>query len=216
MSLLEDSWEQREEVIYKNLFGDLGECIFPLDEDIFINGFKQESYDPRWLHHGVFSSPPNGDRKTWLYVTSGMSNPWEAEQVEEYSGFGTELVMETKEKSDWAMNVLRKLMAYNILLAHGIYGDCPLLDYWHRIPFALSRTNSEEINICYMMIVTPNHYPQSIELKSGKVDFLHIIGITEKELEYAKKNGSNELYKLLVKEKIAPVTYRDRSCIFST
>ena len=86
--------------------------------------------DPRWLTHGVFKSQPSETRKTWAYVTSGMSNPWESEVPEEYSGLGVEFVMETDEEADWAIEVLQTLMAYNLLLATGQMGDFPTLILW--------------------------------------------------------------------------------------
>ena len=79
MSLLEDSWEQREEQIYPQLFGGTGEGIYPLDAALFKNQFGVDDIDPRWLHYGVFKCDPTSKRSTWVYVTSGMSNTWESE-----------------------------------------------------------------------------------------------------------------------------------------
>lgn len=64
MSLLEDSWEQREEIVYPKLFGETGEGIYPLDSEIFQNQFQIQEIDPRWLHYGVFKCPPNESRET--------------------------------------------------------------------------------------------------------------------------------------------------------
>ena len=74
-----------------------------------------KAVDPRWLTHGVFKCPPNGNRKTWAYVTSGMSNPWEAEVPAEYSGLGIEFLMETEDEETWAIEILQTLVAYNLL-----------------------------------------------------------------------------------------------------
>lgn len=211
MSLLEKSWEQREEKVYKELFGDLGSGIYPLDADIFTKNFNQESCDPRWLNYGVFKSPPNGDRKTWLYVSSGMSNPWETDEPEEYSGFGTEFVLETHEDADWAINMVRILIAYNILLAHGKMGDFPMLDYGHRVPFKIIRENDAEPVLTHVMLVKPVHYEKTFKLISGDVDFLHMIGITGPEYEYSKENSSEELFDVLKKDGVYPITDRDRT-----
>jgi len=62
MSLLEDSWEQREEQVYPELFGGTGEGIYPLDASLFKNQFGIDSVDPRWLHFGVFKCAPTSDR----------------------------------------------------------------------------------------------------------------------------------------------------------
>ena len=209
MSLLEESWEQREEVIYKSLFKNLGEGIYPLDAELFRNQFNYENIDPRWLHLGVFKCPPTDERKTWLYVSSGMSNPWESDEPEEYSGYGTEFILETRSESDWAINVIRSLVAFNILVAIGNYGDKPLLDYGDRIPYAI------EPNIKCMMIVTPNDYPESFNLKSGRVDFLQVVGITEDEFVHAQENGSDDLAKLLLRNIKSFVTDTGRRSVIS-
>ncbi|WP_020586209.1 suppressor of fused domain protein [Desulfobacter curvatus] len=158
MSFLEKSWEEREEKVYKKLFGDLGPGIYPLDIEIFTKKFKQDNCDPRWLHYGVFKSKPNENRETWLYISSGMSNPWESEQPKEYSGFGTELVLEAREDANWAIDVVRTMVAYSILLAHGRMGDFPMLDYGHRIPFKILPDNDEPPTITHVIIAEPDHY----------------------------------------------------------
>ncbi len=187
MSLLEDSWEQRDEQIYPELFGGTGEGIYPLDASLFKNQFGIDDVDPRWLHYGVFKCAPTIERNTWLYVTSGMSNAWESDNPEEYSGFGTEFILETDGENDWAINTLRSLVAFNILVSVGHFGDKPLLDYGDRIPMSI------EPNISSLMVVKPNQFPESFDLISGKVDILQITGITAQELDYAKENNSEGL-----------------------
>lgn len=178
MSLLEDAWEEREEVVYPEVFGDTGPGIYPLSNDVF-EQLDAQSVDPRWLTHGVFQSPPNDTRNTWVYVTSGMSNPWESDEPQDYSGFGVEFVLETEQASTWAINVLHTLMAYNLMLASGQMGEPGLLDYGDRIPFALSD------DIAAMVIAPTFQLPENIDIKSGRVDFLQIVGVTEAELTYA-------------------------------
>lgn len=186
MSFLEGSWEEREEKSYKQIFGDTGPGIYPLSIEIF-NRMNADTVDPRWLTHGVFKCPPAESRKTWTYVTSGMSNPWESEVPEEYSGLGVEFLMETDEEADWAIEVLLMLMAYNLLLAAGNMGDFPPLDYGHRVPLALSES------IKTMMLTKPINYPDGFSIKSGRVDLIQVVGITPEELEAAKAASSEEL-----------------------
>lgn len=204
MSLLEDSWEQREEQIYPDLFGGTGEGIYPLDISLFNNRFGIDDIDPRWLHYGVFKYAPTSDRNTWVYVTSGMSNAWEVEKPEEYSGLGTEFILETDEESDWAIDTLRNLVAFNVLVSVGHYGDKPLLDYGDRIPVSI------EPNISSLMIVKPNKFSESFSLISGKVDILQVTGITAQELDYAKANSSEILANKLLKSQGALTLKTDR------
>ena len=66
-TLLERSWEYREETLYRRLFGDTGPGIYPLDMDLLRNVFKQEQIDPRWLREADLQ----------LVDVSGMAyEPW--------------------------------------------------------------------------------------------------------------------------------------------
>jgi hypothetical protein len=56
-----------------------------------------------------------------------MSNPWDSDKEEAFSGFGVEFVFETNTKSTVAIEIVQNLMAYNILLAYGKIGDFPML-----------------------------------------------------------------------------------------
>src|SRR5215475_117616 len=107
----EKIWEYREEIIYPEFFGEL-EGIYALSGDIFLKTFGQETYDPRWLFYGVFISPPSVKRNSWLYVTSGMSNPWDDEPStsSDLSGLGCEFVFETVEKGEWAILLVQNIM----------------------------------------------------------------------------------------------------------
>lgn len=69
-----------------------------------------------------------------------MSNPWDIDEPEEYSGLGVEFLMETENEETWAIDVLQTLMAYNLLLVSGQMGDVLPLDYGHRVPFRLSES----------------------------------------------------------------------------
>lgn len=213
-SPLECVWEHREDVIYPRLFGPKARGIFVLGIDLFTNVFKQESVDPRWLHYGVLEHGPT-ERGTYRYVTSGASNPWEVEPEDyakqEFSGFGTELVLETRESADWPIVALQRLLAFNILLAHGIYGDSKPLDYWHRVPLGGSITGDSALH--HLLIAPPNGYPSQFSLASGKVDLLHVVGITERERNYAKASDSEALLQLLTERGAFPITDPDRRCL---
>jgi hypothetical protein len=215
-SALEEVWEQREEVVYPGLFGPKARGIFVLDFDLFLKTFKQESVDPRWLHYGVLEYGPT-DRGTYFYVTSGASNPWEVEPEnyaqQEFSGFGTELVLETRQSADWPIVVLQRLLAFNILLVHGRYGESKPLDYWHRVPLGGPIVQGSVLT--HLLIAPPGSYAAQFSLASGKVDLLHVAGITERERDYAKINGSPALFELLSSHGAFPITDPDRACLAS-
>ena len=206
MSLLEESWEEREEKSYKEIFGETGPGIYPLSLDIFTR-MNAENIDPRWFNYGVFKCPPAKNRKTWAYVTSGMSNPWESEEPEEYSGLGVEFVMETDDEAIWAIEILQTLMAYNLLLVTGQMGNYPPLDYGHRVPLALS----EQIKT--MLLVHPINFPEYFSIKSGRIDLIQIVGITPAELEAAKVSSSEEIKEKIVNATGGLVTKKERNSV---
>ena len=74
-TLLERSWEIREETLYKQHFGDTGPGICPLDMDLLHGVFQQEDIDPRWLHVGVFACPPHGERRHWVMSVRACPTP---------------------------------------------------------------------------------------------------------------------------------------------
>lgn len=207
---LESVWARREEIVYPNLFGTVSRGIFALSLELFTEGFGQAEVDPRWLHFGIFEFSPTPRRKSWLYVSSGASNPWEQEPAEygasEFSGFGTELVLETPSQADWAIVALQRLLAYNILLAHGRFGEAVPLDYGARIPLGGPISGDKSSSIRFIVLGQASHYSSSFRLESGAVDLLHVVGITESEMDFAKLHGASDLIKLLQEFGAFPVT----------
>lgn len=217
VSSLESVWERREEVMYPMLFGGKRRGIFVLTGDDFTKALGQETYDPRWLHLGVFEFEPTPERNTWLYVTSGGSTPWETEPSEynpsEYSWLGVELVIEAPVKSKWAIMILQRLLAYNVLVCHGQFGEVPALDYGHRIPVGGPIDPDTLSELRHVVISQPDHYPSQVQLDSGKFDFLHVTGVTDAEIAYAKANSTNDLIELLKANGVFPVTDPMRTSI---
>ena len=214
LSPLERVWEHREESIYPSLFGPTSRGTFVLSGDLFTGVFSQESYDPRWLHYGVIEFAPTEGRDSWVYVSSGASNPWELEPEQysesEYSGFGTELVLEVPGQAEWAIVILQRILAFNILLAHGRYGDKPALDYGDRIPLRAPITLEGDSLIQNLVITKPTHYSDHFNLESGRVDLLHLVGATDREIDFAKEHGSSDLCDRLLASGFVPITRPDR------
>lgn len=208
--MLELVWEHREEVVYPGLFGQVSRGVFALSADIFADTFGQRDIDPRWLHHGVFEFGPSASRSTWLYVTSGTSNPWDEDPIEDdpeaYSGLGTELVLETLVQSEWAIHCLQKLLSYNILLAHGRLGDVAPLDHGARVPLGGPIDGEASSQLRFVVVSEPSHFPSSFRLASGRVDLLHLVGITEAERDLAKVEGHAALIARLASHGAFPAT----------
>jgi hypothetical protein len=205
-------WEHREEILYPSLFGNTRRGIFPIHAEIFTGMFKQGSFDPRWLHYGVFEFAPTSARSSWLYVTSGMSNDWEAESPDATtpSGLGCEFVFETTQQSEWAILRLLHLMAFQVLLCHGRYpGREPLSDF-DRIPLRGS-IRPERSSLSYLMLGPPIGFSREAQLESGAFEFYQVVGISDAEATYARSHNGQALLELLTTHGYFPVTDPDRS-----
>jgi len=213
MSLLENAWETREEKVYPEILGKPQAGIYTLPHELFSEKFKQDSIDPRWLHIGIFEIPPTSKRISWLYVSSGLSNPWD-DQKDEFSGIGIELVFETNNSGKWAISFLQNMVAYNILLAAGRFGEqYTILSEGDRVPLRSSIDGSPDSAIQNAMVSAPDHFDKSFILESGQVDFLHFVGISDAELAEAKKSSSDALLLKLKAAGAYPVTDPRRKSI---
>jgi len=109
--LLHEAWKSRNE-IYHQLFGeysstnpknyappnipanryDEGGAADPGDEDQRLS---------------VLEYAPDPLRPYWMYVTSGLSNPWYQEEPAEVSGFGCEIMIKCPAQAEWPAQILR-------------------------------------------------------------------------------------------------------------
>ena len=205
-------WEYREEVLYPSLFGHNSRGVFPVDAKMLTQTFKQESFDPRWLHHGVFEFAPTPSRVSWLYVTSGMSNDWLAEKLDPTttSGLGCEFVFETTRQTQWAILRLMHLMVCQILICSGQYpGRKPLSDF-DRVRLGVPIWPEQRL-LTHLMLAPPTGFPRKAQLESGPFDFYQVVGISESEAAHARSHSGTELLQLLVERDYFPVTDPERS-----
>jgi Suppressor of fused protein (SUFU) len=213
-SWFENAWAFRGEELYPMLFGSVGTGIYPLDGELFTKVFRQEHYDPRWLTYGVFESAPTAKRPTWLYVSSGLSNAWEASMPDPNaaSGLGCEFILQCPEQAKWALLLLRRMVAFQILLAANRFPGKGLLEKGDRIPLRspIDRCESQLTSV----LVGPGFDFDGVrQIPSGRFEFYHFIGITEDEADFARANGSDVLLPLLLKRNAAPVTDPTRQSI---
>lgn len=208
MSSLESVWADREERLYPALFGRVSRGIFPIPIETFTETLEQAEVDPRWLHLGVFEFAPTSERNSWLYATSGGSTPWEAEPDEynpsEFSWLGVEFVIEVPEQADWPIRLLQKILAYHLLLCLGRLNGTPL-DYGHRLPTG-PVNGQPDCALTVVAIAKPDHYPHRQALASGMFDFLHLVGISANERDWAKQSSTQALVDRLAIAGSFPVT----------
>lgn len=215
---LEEVWRIREEEVYPRLFGGShGGNIFTLSGELFVKRFGAESYDPRWLMHGVMEFAPTATRDFWLYVTSGYSNPWDDEPenygIETPSGSGVEFLFATHEAGEWAIRFLQNMLAFDMLLTIGHFGEKPPLAEGNRIPLRSPINGVEGCLIRNAILSKPELLPSGFALPSGEVEFLTFTGTTDVEIDFAKEQGTDALVERLIAAGQYPVTDPGRSSI---
>ena len=214
---LEEVWRIREDEVYPALFGQQVRGIFPLDEEVFQRQFKQSEIDPRWLTYGVFEYAPTETRPSWLYATSGHSNPWDQEpedfDVHGESGSGVEFVLETAEAGNWAIRRLQSMLAYDILLSVGRFAGRNCLAIGDRIPLG-APLNGDPQCVLKNLIVTDRKFgTDAFQLPSGSVTFVGFTAVSDAELSEAKQNGSAALIDRLKDANFHPVNDPHRRSI---
>jgi hypothetical protein len=207
---LEGVWRLREEEIYPSLFGDVARGIFPLTQDLFGRQFGQHDIDPRWLFLGVFEFAPTAERSSWMYVTSGYSNPWDDEPGDYdpngESGRGVEFTFAVSEQADWAIQTLQSMLAFDLLLGAGRFPGRDQLSLHDRIPLNAPLNGDEDCQIRNLVLVEREDGPQEFALPSGEVILVGFTGITDGELAFAKSHGSPALLEKLRAAGAHPIT----------
>lgn len=195
----EGVWADREDRVYRGLFGDLGGGVHPAAPEHFAR-LRQKAGHPGWLHHTVFACPPHGARAHWLYATSGLSNPWNLEapgrDPQGHSGLGFELCLCTPFEAGWAVTVLHHLMAWQLLVATGAVPGQPL-GPGQRVPLGGPIDGTADCPLTWVLVETPQHFAPSFELASGQVDWLLLVGATEAEVQIARQQNQHVLVRLL-------------------
>ncbi len=160
------------------------QILSPGDPNLFIN----------WPGGGIYQYPPSGNRSSWHYVTSGLSQPHidddaNPESVidddgERYSGFGIELVISTIEQAAWPPDVLINLVKYILFQKNSrliLPGD--------RIPCNGPLVLETDTPLSFLVATTSTEYETDILLPAGKCHLVHLIGCTQREIDTALTMG---------------------------
>lgn len=194
---LEEVWRIREEDIFPRLFGPPSRGIFPLTDEVFSRRFGPQEIDPRWLTMGVIEFAPTPSRQSWLYVTSGYSNPWNDDPAdydpEGESGAGVEFTLTTVEQADWAIQTLQSMLAFDLLLDAGRFPPSQRLSLHDRVPLHGPIDGRLECPIRNLIMVEPEGFDQEFVLPSGVVILVTFIGTTDVETAFARTEGTDEL-----------------------
>jgi suppressor of fused protein SUFU len=208
-------WEYREETLYPQLFGTRNtEGIYVLTFELFEQRFKTNQIDPRWLNHGVLRYEPSTSSPTWKYVSSGLSNAWEDDrpQPTQPSGYGIEFALETASEESWALQVVLNLVAYQLLLGVGRFGEARVIGDFHRIPLN-APIDGESSSVTHLLVVPARENWQELPLESGTFSILHLVGITADEAQFAREQGSDKLISALKEQTLFPATDAHRASV---
>ena len=206
----EDIWTRREDHFLRGFFGDLGQGIYTLSKATFTSlGIADPA--PRFLFHGVFECPPNDRHTDWIYVSSGMSNAWgdtpESADPAGYSGLGCEYVLHTASRQGWAIQLLHWLMAVQLAVAAGkLQGG--LVQRHDRVAIGKGIPVQQGSGlITHLLVCSPDEpglgesqaalpYPPEFPLPTGRVEMLLLVGITQRERDFAQPQGVEGLVTL--------------------
>ena len=108
--------------------------------------------------------------------------------------------------------LLQRMLAFQILLAAGRFAGRGPLGIWDRIPLR-SPIDGSHSQLTWVVLTPATEYTGVQQLPSGQFQFNQFVGITEKEAEYARASGGEELLSLLLKHKAAPITDPNRESI---
>jgi hypothetical protein len=215
---LEEVWRLREQEVYPKLFGPVGRGIFPRTQGLFGRRFGQNDVDPRWLFLGVFEFPPTVGRNSWIYVTSGYSNPWyvepDAYDPAGESDCGVEFTFAVSEQGDWAIETLQAMLAFDLLLGAGRFPNGQRLSLHDRIPLRGPVNGQTNCEIHNLVLVEREDGPQHFSLPSGRVILVGFTGVTDAELAFGKSSGLAALIDRLREAGYHPITNPNRRSLF--
>lgn len=188
--LLRNAWKERNQ-LYADLFG---ESFSPLPRNYSPpdipepelqgeRGFRELSSPLADQVIPILAHPPSGTRDYWIYITSGLSNPWFQEKPEEVSGFGCELMLKSTHASLWPIRQLRRMCSY-LMTYKGTLSPGLVLEM--KSPYAVPHPSL----LTNMAIWYADEAPDCLyQLPSGIFGVFCAIGITEDEARYAESSG---------------------------
>lgn len=188
----EEVWRLREEERLPALLGPLEPGIVTLDQVPSLSE-PYADWDPLWSSFGVRRAATTALRKTWLYVTSGLTTPtyfaraatMNTKGARSPSGCGYEITLETPKDADWPALRLLSMMAYTL-------GTRRTFAPGHRWPFG-GPVDGKRSSIVACVFVEDGEFV----LPTGRAALLRAVGITAPELAFAKELGSEALVRLL-------------------
>ena len=141
----------------------------------------------------MFEFAPTGSRRSWLYVTSGHSNPWEQAPAdydpEGESGKGVEFTLATTEPGEWAVTALQSMLAFELLLWAGRFPGREYIGVGDRIPL----NGQAQCALRNLVMTEAEGIASEFQLPSVKVILTGFTAVTDAEFNEANQQGSSAL-----------------------
>jgi hypothetical protein len=196
--LMRKAWHTRNE-LYRELFGAEPTFILPkqyeppaepqpsfgASDETTPLGERVASFTSTMTEQriNVLAYAPSEARPYWAYITSGLSNPWFAEEPDQVSGFGCELMIKAPKPGRWPIKMLRR-MAYFILSYSGTLSPGIILN----MPGPINPGREADLNNIFVWYAdeAPDCW---YELPSGGFGIFCTVGISEDECQFAETIG---------------------------
>ena len=165
------------EILYRELFGPEKYCfpkirkeakeIIELAQPADLKNLLGKTINEKDISILVYE--PHEFRPYWMYVSSGLSDPWFEQPEGEVSGFGCELVIKSQRPGRWPIKLLRRL-AYYILSYSGTLSPGVMLTMDKPI-FAAGKSQLNSILVWYV-----DEAPDCVyDLPSGKFGLFSVL-----------------------------------------
>ena len=198
----EETWRYRDYVLYPQQFRSNTDGLIITIPSLAFAQLGVEEIDPRWLHCGVLKFRLPGERAGVACVTSGLSNAWDDERpdAESISGLGIELRIDNAADEDWAVDVLLRLAAMQLLIGAGRLPGARLLGHGDRVRVGADTfgNGSSMTSLLATKVV-------DLQLASGTFQMIRLFAITGAERELGSQRGAEALIAVLRERTSYPV-----------
>lgn len=164
----------------------------------------------------ILKFAPSDERAGWHYVTSGLAMPKDIKAKSSPGarcGYGREFVISTHAEEDWPLAALKRMMSF-------VAGQQPNVRPDEVIKWSVPAVPDGRPDMTFFVTLQHLDYPARLVLPGGTCDLIHLLGVTEAEVAYAKSHapatpvGIRTLTSFFaVDDPYGPVTDGKRPCL---
>jgi hypothetical protein len=197
----EDTWRYRDDVLYLEQLGGSSRGTIATIPYLAFAQLGTDQVDPRWLHCGVLVFPPAPRRAAFSFVTSGLSNAWDADIPDpmSVSGLGIELRIDNIGDEHWPTDVLLRLSAMQLLVGAGRFRGTRQIGHGDRVKVGAGTFGA----LSQMTALLATNEGQH-NLPSGTFEMIQLFAISDAERELAAERGTDVLLEALRRDTTYP------------